>query len=164
MMKKTLVYISVLLLVAGVYWVVTTMLSGPAHDSNYTLSDELAVDYIDHAGDSQSLSRIVKKGKHPFIAGQVVAWADLDNALGKHLNEIKYGEADGVAILGDYVLVGNAAEMVQFVRNHGYAKQRGIIRLRETNSTFYVDVEIEGKDGQTLRVLLQSDGTEQGKG
>ncbi len=164
MMKKTLVYISALLLLAGVYWVVTAMLSGPAHDSVFTLSDELAVDYVDHAGDSPTLSRIVKKGKHPFTAGQVVAWADLDNALGKHLNEIKYGEADGVAILGDYVLVGNAAEMVKFVREHGYTKQRGIIRLRETDTTFYVDVEIEGKDGETLRVLLQSDGTEQGKG
>ncbi|HAZ66721.1 MAG TPA: hypothetical protein DCY41_08205 [Opitutae bacterium] len=163
-MKKASVYISALLLVALVYWVAMTMQCVPTHDANYTLSDELAVDYIDHAGDNLTLSRVVKKGKHPFTAGQVVAWADLDNALGKHLDRIECGGADGVAILGDYVLVGNAAEMVQFVRNHGYAKQLGIIRLRETDSTFYVDVEIEGKDGETLRVLLQSSGTEQGKG
>jgi len=163
-MKKSLSYIFALLLVGFVYWVATTMLGGPAHDSVVTISDELAVNYVEHAGDSLTLSRIVKKGKLPFAAGQVVAWADLDNALGKHLDKIECGGADGVAILGDYVLVGNAAEMVKFVREHGYAKQRGIIRLRETDSSFYVDVEIEGKDGETLRVLLQSDGTEQGKG
>jgi hypothetical protein len=163
-MKKSLSYIFALLLVGFVYWVATTILGAPSHESAYNLPDELAVDYVDHAGDSLTLSRVVKKGKHTFTAGQVLAWADLDNALGKHLDKIECGGADGVAILGDYVLVGNAAEMVQFVRKHGYAKQRGIIRLRETNSTFYVDVEIEGKDGETLRVLLQSDGTEQGKG
>jgi hypothetical protein len=163
-MKKSLNYIFALLLVGFVYWVATTMLGGPAHDSVVTISDELAVNYVEHAGDSLTLSRVVKKGKYTFTAGQVLAWADLDNALGKHLDKIECGGADGVAILGDYVLVGNAAEMVKFVREHGYAKQRGIIRLRETDSSFYVDVEIEGKDGETLRVLLQSDGTEQGKG
>ena len=163
-MKKVSIYISAILLVTGVYWLVTTMLGAPSHELAYNLSDELAVNYVDHAGDSLTLSRIVKKGKYTFTAGQVLAWADLDNALGKHLDKIECGGADGVAILGDYVLVGNAAEMVKFVREHGYAKQRGIIRLRETDSAFYVDVEIEGKDGETLRVLLQSDGTEQGKG
>ena len=163
-MKKVSIYISAILLVTGVYWLVTTMLGDPAHDSVVTISDELAVNYVDHAGDSLTLSRVVKKGKYTFTAGQVLAWADLDNALGKHLDKIECGGADGVAILGDYVLVGNAAEMVKFVREHGYAKQSGIIRLRETDSSFYVDVEIEGKDGETLRVLLQSDGTEQGKG
>jgi len=163
-MKKVSIYISAILLVTGVYWLVTTMLGAPSHELAYNLSDEFAVNYVDHAGDSLTLSRIVKKGKYTFTAGQVLAWADLDNALGKHLDKIECGGADGVAILGDYVLVGNAAEMVKFVREHGYAKQSGIIRLRETDSAFYVDVEIEGKDGETLRVLLQSDGTEQGKG
>lgn len=163
-MKKVLSYISALLLVAGVYWGASTLFCSSSPISNYTMPDNLAVAYVDHAGDNLTLSRVVKKGKHPFTAGQIVAWADLDNVLGRHLNEIVCGEADGVAILGDYVLVGNAAEMVKFVREHGYAKQRGIIRLRETDTTFYVDVEIEGKDGETLRVLLESDGTEQGKG
>ena len=163
-MKKVLIYISTILLVIFIYWSMTATQRDPAHDSSYTLSDELAVDSIEHAGDSLTLSRVVKKGKRSFTAGQVVAWANLDNALGKNLDAIEWGEADGVAILGDTVLVGNAAQMVKFVREHGYAKQCGIIRLRETDTTFYVDVEIEGKDGETLRVLLQSDGTEQGKG
>ena len=163
-MKKVLIYISTILLVIFIYRSMTATQRAPAHDSSYTLSDELAVDSIEHAGDSLTLSRVMKKGKRSFTAGQVVAWANLDNALGKNMDAIEWGEADGVAILGDTVLVGNAAEMVKFVREHGYAKQRGIIRLRETDTTFYVDVEIEGKDGETLRVLLQSDGTEQGKG
>ena len=45
-MKKVLIYISTILLVTGIYWSATMFLSGPVHDSSYTLSDELAVDSI----------------------------------------------------------------------------------------------------------------------
>ena len=99
-----------------------------------------------------------------FSARDVISWAQLDNALGQHLDSIACGEADGRAILGDYVMVLNGREMVDFVKAHGYRGSHGPTATRKLRTALEVDVEITGNDGAKMTVTLQSDGTMQGVG
>lgn len=99
-----------------------------------------------------------------FSAHDVVRWAHLDDLLGAHLDQIRCGEADGQAILADYVTVWNGREMVEFVRAHGYRSFRGPLSCRKNGSQLEVEVEITGRDGATLILTLLADGGLQGVG
>lgn len=99
-----------------------------------------------------------------FSAHDVVRWAHLDDQLGAHPDQIRCGEADGRAILADYVTVWNGREMVAFVRAHGYRSFRGPLSCRRNGAQLEVEVEITGRDGATLILALLADGGLQGIG
>ena len=103
-------------------------------------------------------------GAKDVSARDVISWAHLDDALGAHVDSIACGEADGKAILADYVMVLNGRNMVQFVKTHGYRSFRGPLAVRKLATSMEVDVEITGKDGATLVITLFADKTMQGVG
>lgn len=95
---------------------------------------------------------------------QVLAWANLDENLGRRAETLDYGQADGRSLLGDKVMVLNGMEMVQFIRAHGYAGHKGITTSLRTASTTTIHVLIVGQDGARLLLRLESDGETQGQG
>lgn len=99
-----------------------------------------------------------------FSAGDVIAWAHLDAALGGNPDALSVGAADGQCLVADRVMVWNGRDMVDFVKAHGYRSHRGPVAVRETPSQLLVDVEITGADGATLVITLKSDGHPQGRG
>jgi hypothetical protein len=94
---------------------------------------------------------------------QVLTWAQLDQTLANP-RKLAVGQADGQAVLGEYVTLLNGAETKRFLRKHGYAKTQRTLAVRRTESTIEVDVEIEGKDGQKATLTLKADGGKQGIG
>jgi hypothetical protein len=107
---------------------------------------------------------VTSAGSKSLSPQNVIAWAHLDDTLGAHVESIVCGEADGKAVLADYVMVLNGQEMVQFVKAHGYRSHRGPLAVRRRAMSMEVDVEITGKDGATLVISLFADGTMQGAG
>jgi hypothetical protein len=99
-----------------------------------------------------------------FSAHDVISWAHLDDMLSHHLDEIAVGSADGKSILADLVMVLDGEEMLNFVKAHGYASFRGPVAVRKRATALEVDVELTGKDGETIVITLFSDGTAQGAG
>ena len=96
---------------------------------------------------------------------QVLAWADIDRNLGRHPGRLDYGKADGRSTLGEKVMVLNGEEMVRFVRAHGYAGHGGATAaMSPGRSLTRIHVEIRGRDGATLTLILESDGEDQGRG
>jgi len=99
----------------------------------------------------------------PFSPHDVVRWADLDRTLSGP--PLAHGEADGRAVLGGRVLALNAAELRAFLARHGYAGHGRAERMRRVNgTTLDVEVVVRGRDGATFRLILRSDGQEQGRG
>lgn len=94
---------------------------------------------------------------------QVIAWADLPQTLANP-SKLQVGQADGQAILGDYVTLLNGADAKNFLRQHGYAKTLRTLAVRRTQSTIEIDLEIEGKDGAQTTLTLKADGGKQGVG
>ncbi len=94
---------------------------------------------------------------------QVIAWADLPKTLANP-SKLQVGQADGQAILGDYVTLLNGADANNFLRQHGYAKTLRTLAVRRTQSTIEIDLEIEGKDGAKTTLTLKADGGKQGVG
>lgn len=99
----------------------------------------------------------------PFSPHDVVRWAELDRTLaGK---PPAYGKADGRAVLAGRVLALNGAELAAFLSRHGYSGHGRAERMRRVDArTLDVEVEVRGKDGATFRLILRSDGEEQGRG
>lgn len=100
----------------------------------------------------------------PFSANDVVAWAELDTALGGS-EPPAYGRADGKAVLGNRVMVLNGEALHRFIKAHGYGGHGKPLRMRRAGpGTLDVELEVVGKDGARLRVILRSDGGPQGVG
>ena len=115
-------------------------------------------------GTPAELSVLRSNGDKPFTAGDVVTWAQLDDTFLDRTAKLEVGAADGKALLGRLVLLENAAEAADFLKAHGCAQVSGPIGVRKLTTALQVDVELTGKDGQKLILILTSDGTPAGEG
>jgi hypothetical protein len=88
----------------------------------------------------------------------------LDDHFRDQSVKLAVGAADGKALLGRLVLLENAAEAADFLKAHGCAQISGPIGVSRLPSALQVDVELTGKDGQKLILILTSDGTPAGEG
>ena len=115
-------------------------------------------------GTPSELSAIRSTGNKSFSAGEVVTWAQLDDHFRDRTAKLEVGAADGKALLGRLVMLENGAETAAFLKAHGCAQISGPIGVRKLPSALQVDIELTGKDGQKLILILTSDGTPQGEG
>ncbi len=115
-------------------------------------------------GTPAELSALRSTGGRGFTAGDVVTWAQLDDHFRDQSVKLAVGQADGKALLGRLVLLENAAEAADFLKAHGCAQISGPIGVRRLPSALQVDVELAGKDGQKVILILTSDGTPAGEG
>ncbi len=115
-------------------------------------------------GTPAELSALRSTGERGFTAGDVVTWAQLDDHFRDQSVKLAVGAADGKAMLGRLVLLENATEAADFLKAHGCAQISGPIGVRRLPSALQVDVELAGKDGQKLILILTSDGTPAGEG
>jgi hypothetical protein len=115
-------------------------------------------------GTPAELSALRSNGGRGFSAGDVVSWAQLDDHFRDQTVKLAVGQADGKVLLGRLVLLENGAEAADFLKAHGCAQISGPIGVRKLPSALQVDVELIGKDGQKLILILTSDGTPAGEG
>ena len=115
-------------------------------------------------GTPAELSALRSNGGRGFSAGDVVSWAQLDDHFRDQTVKLAVGQADGKALLGRLVLLENAAEAAAFLKAHGCAQVSGPMGVRKLPTALQVDVELIGKDGQKLILILTSDGTPAGEG
>ena len=115
-------------------------------------------------GTPAELSALRSTGERSFTAGDVVTWAQLDDHFRDQTVKLAVGQADGKALLGRLVMLENGAEAADFLKAHGCAQFSGPIGVRKLPSALQVDVELTGKDGQKLILILTSDGTPAGEG
>jgi len=115
-------------------------------------------------GTPTELSALRSTGGRSFSAGDVVTWAQLDDHFRDQTVKLVVGQADGKALLGRLVLLENGAEAADFLKAHGCSQISGPIGVRQLPSALQVDVELAGKDGQKLILILTSDGTPAGEG
>ena len=115
-------------------------------------------------GTPSELSAIRSTGNKSFSAGDVVTWAQLDDHFRDRTAKLEVGAADGKALLGRLVMLENGAETAAFLKAHGCAQISGPIGVRKLPSALQVDIELTGKDGEKLIVILTSDGTPAGEG
>jgi hypothetical protein len=120
--------------------------------------------YVTLRGTPAELSALRSKGGRSFSAGDVMTWAQLDDTFLDRTAKLAVGTADGKALLGRLVLLENGAEAADFLRAHGCAQVSGPIGVRQLPTALQVDVELTGKDGQKLILILTSDGTPAGEG
>jgi hypothetical protein len=120
--------------------------------------------YETRRGTAAELSALRSKGGRSFSAGDVMTWAQLDDTFLDRTAKFEVGAADGKALLGRLVLLENAAEAATFLKANGCAQVSGPIGVRQLPTALQVDVEIVGKDGQKLILILTSDGTPAGEG
>ena len=115
-------------------------------------------------GTTAELSSLRSSGEHPFSAGDVVTWAQLDDTFRERTVPLEVGAADGKTLLGRLVLLENGAEAAAFLKAHGCAQLFGPVGVRKLTTALEVDVELVGKDGQKLILTLKSDGKPAGEG
>jgi len=115
-------------------------------------------------GTPAELSALRSNGGRGFTAGDVVTWAQLDDHFRDQAVKLAVGQADGKALLGRLVLLENGAEAADFLKAHGCAQISGPIGVRKLPTSLEVEIEITGKDGQKLVLILKSDGTPAGEG
>ena len=115
-------------------------------------------------GTPAELSLVRSTGERSFSAGDVVTWAQLDDHFRDRTAKLEVGQADGKALLGRLVLLENGAEAADFLKAHGCAQISGPIGVRKLPSALQVDIELIGKDGEKLILILKSDGTPAGEG
>ena len=115
-------------------------------------------------GTPAELSAIRSDGGRSFSAGDVVTWAQLDDHFRDLTVKLAVGQADGKALLGRLVLLENGAEAADFLKAHGCAQISGPTGVRKLPTALEVEVELVGKDGQKLILILTSDGTPAGEG
>ena len=115
-------------------------------------------------GTPAELSAVRSSGERGFSAGDVVTWAQLDDHFRDRTAKMETGQADGKALLGRLVMLENGAEAAEFLKAHGCAEISGPIGVRKLPSALEVEVELTGKDGKTLILILKSDGTPAGEG
>jgi len=115
-------------------------------------------------GTPAELGAIRSSGNRSFSAGDVVTWAQLDDHFRDQTVKLSVGQADGKALLGRLVMLENGAETAAFLKAHGCAQISGPIGVRKLPSALQVDIELTGKDGEKLILILTSDGTPAGEG
>jgi hypothetical protein len=115
-------------------------------------------------GTPTELSALRSTGGRSFSAGDVVTWAQLDDHFRDQTVKLVVGQADGKALLGRLVLLENGAEAADFLKAHGCSQIAGPIGVRQLPSALQVDVELTGKDGHKVILILTSDGTPAGEG
>ena len=115
-------------------------------------------------GTPTELSALKSSGKQPFNTGDVVTWAQLDDHFRDRTAKFEVGQADGKALLGRLVVLENGAEAADFLKAHGCAQISGPTGVRKLPTALEVEVELTGKDGKKLILILKSDGTPQGEG
>ena len=115
-------------------------------------------------GTPAALSALRSTGERGFTAGDVVTWAQLDDHFRDQSVKLAVGAADGKAMLGRLVLLENATEAADFLKAHGCAQISGPIGVRKLPTALEVEVELTGKDGKKLILILKSDGTPAGEG
>jgi hypothetical protein len=115
-------------------------------------------------GTPAELSALRSTGERGFTAGDVVTWAQLDDHFRDQTVKLVVGQADGKALLGRLVLLENGAEAADFLQAHGCSQISGPIGVRQLPSALQVDIELTGKDGQKVILILTSDGTPAGEG
>ena len=115
-------------------------------------------------GTPTELSALRSTGGRSFSAGDVVTWAQLDDHFRDQTVKLVVGQADGKALLGRLVLLENGAEAADFLKAHGCSQISGPIGVRQLPSALQVDVELTGKDGHKVILILTSDGTPVGEG
>jgi hypothetical protein len=115
-------------------------------------------------GTPVELSAVRSSGERGFSAGDVVTWAQLDDTFLDRSAKLEIGAADGKTVLGRLVILENGAEAVAFLKAHGCAQVSGPIGVRKLPTALQVDIELTGKDGQKLIIILTSDGTPAGEG
>jgi hypothetical protein len=115
-------------------------------------------------GTPAELSALRSNGARSFTAGDVVTWAQLDDHFRDQTVKLAVGQADGQALLGRLVLLENGAEAADFLKAHGCAQISGPIGVRKLPTALEVEVELTGKDGKKLILILKSDGTPAGEG
>ena len=115
-------------------------------------------------GTPAELSALRSNGGRGFTAGDVVTWAQLDDHFRDQSVKLAVGQADGKALLGRLVMLENGAETSAFLKAHGCAQISGPIGVRKLPSALQVDIELTGKDGEKLILILKSDGTPAGEG
>ena len=115
-------------------------------------------------GTPAELSDVRSSGERGFSAGDVVTWAQLDDHFRDRTAKLEVGQADGKTLLGRLVVLENGAEAADFLKAHGCAQISGPIGVRKLPSALQVDIELTGKDGEKLILILTSDGTPAGEG
>jgi hypothetical protein len=115
-------------------------------------------------GTPTELSVIRSTGERGFSAGDVVTWAQLDDHFRDRTAKLEVGQADGKALLGRLVILENGAEAAEFLKAHGCTQISGPKGVRKLPTALEVEVELTGKDGQKLVLILKSDGTPAGEG
>ncbi|MEI7651549.1 MAG: hypothetical protein WCJ96_06040 [Verrucomicrobiota bacterium] len=115
-------------------------------------------------GTPAELSAVHSSGDRGFSAGDVVTWAQLDDHFRDRTAKLEAGQADGKALLGRLVMLENGTEADQFLKAHGCVKISGPTGVRKLPTALEVEVEITGKDGKKLILILKSDGTPAGEG
>lgn len=111
-----------------------------------------------------SLRELRCQGERSFTAGDVVAWAQLQDYLGEHPIPIVPGLADDKEVLGRLVMLQNASEVAAFVKEHRGIRVTRLTKVRPLRSALVVEVEAVSADGQSVVLVLLSDGTPQGEG
>ena len=115
-------------------------------------------------GTPAELSAVRSTGERGFSAGDVVTWAQLDDHFRDGTAKLEVSHADGKALLGRLVVLENGAEAADFLKAHGCAQIAGPKGVRKLPTALEVEVELTGKDGQKLVLILKSDGTPAGEG
>jgi hypothetical protein len=115
-------------------------------------------------GTPAELSLVRSTGERSFSAGDVVTWAQLDDHFRDRTAKLEVGQADGKILLGRLVMLENGAEAADFLKAHGCAQISGPIGVRKLPTALQVDIELTGRDGQKLILILTSDGTPAGEG
>ena len=115
-------------------------------------------------GTPAELSAVRSSGERGFSAGDVVTWAPLDDHFRDRTAKLETGQTDGKALLGRLVMLENGAEAVDFLKAHGCAELSGPTGVRKLATALEVEVELTGKDGKKLILILKSDGTPAGEG
>jgi hypothetical protein len=115
-------------------------------------------------GTPAELSLVRSTGERSFTAGDVVTWAQLDDHFRDRTAKLETSQADGKALLGRLVILENGAEAAEFLKTHGCAQIAGPKGVRKLPTALEVEVELTGKDGQKLILILKSDGTPAGEG
>jgi hypothetical protein len=115
-------------------------------------------------GTTAELSTLRSNGGRSFSAGDVVTWAQLDDHFRDQTVKLSVGQADGKALLGRLVMLENGAEAADFLKAHDCAQISGPTGVRKLPTALEVEVELTGKDGQKLVLILKSDGTPAGEG
>jgi hypothetical protein len=111
-----------------------------------------------------ALNAIRNQGKRSFTAADVVEWACLQDYLGEHPTPIVPGLADDKEVLGRLVMLQNASEVAAFVKEHRGIRVTRLTKVTQLRSALVVEVEAVSEDGESVVLMLLSDGTPQGEG